>query len=342
MGVLSVKIVEEEITTVARGSTQKFTAKVEGNNVEDTKVNWKVEGNTSTGTGISDTGLLVVGANETAETLTIKATSAIDVRQEAVKVVAVVDPELEKVVTAVTVKDSDQAVTWTVAGNTSVNTKISNQGVLSVGDNETSGALLVTATSVTDPNRSGSLAITVKLPEGQEPDNPNPPTPPVDPDNPDNPDNPDKPDKPNPPTPSGVKYGYTVSEDGTELLGISPDTITSAFITKLLTEEGYTAEVKRNGNKISDTAKVATSDLVVISKDGKVVDTFELIVKGDVNGDGVADAADSSLIKAYRAKLTTLSGAFLTAADIDADNEVTVVDVRLLLYHRAKIDGYIL
>ncbi len=366
MGVLSVKIVEEEITTVARGSTQKFTAKVEGNNVEDTKVNWKVEGNTSTGTGISDTGLLVVGANETAETLTIKATSAIDVRKEAVKVVAVVDPELEKVVTAVTVtatsgevepgkaislsatvegsnlKDSDQAVTWTVAGNTSVNTKISNQGVLSVGDNETSGALLVTATSVTDPNRSGSLAITVKLPEGQEPDNPNPPTPPVDPDNPDNPDNPDKPDKPNPPTPSGVKYGYTVSEDGTELLGISPDTITSAFITKLLTEEGYTAEVKRNGNKISDTAKVATSDLVVISKDGKVVDTFELIVKGDVNGDGVADAADSSLIKAYRAKLTTLSGAFLTAADIDADNEVTVVDVRLLLYHRAKIDGYIL
>lgn len=365
MGVLGIKIVEEEVTTVARGSTQKFTAKVEGNNVEDTRVIWKVEGNTSTGTGISDTGLLVVGANETAETLTIKATSAIDARKEAVKVVAVVDPELEKVVTSVTVtatsgevepgkaislsatvegsnlKDSDQAVTWTVAGNTSVNTKISNQGVLSVGDNETSGALLVTATSVTDPNRSGSLAITVKLPEGQEPDNPNPPTPP-DPDNPDNPDKPDKPDKPNPPDPSGIKYGYTVSEDGTELLGISPDTITTAFITKLLTEQGYTAEVKRNGNKISDTAKVATSDLVVISKDGKVVDTFELIVKGDVNGDGVADAEDSSLIKAYRAKLTTLSGAFLTAADIDADGEITVVDVRLLLYHRAKIDGYIL
>ena len=359
MGVTGIKIVEEEITSVARGSTQKFTAKVEGDNVEDTRVIWTVEGNTSTGTGISETGLLVVGANETAETLTIKATSAINNRMEAVKVVAVVEPELEKVVTSVTVtatspevepgkaislsatvegsnlKDSDQAVTWAVAGNTSVNTKISDQGILTVGENETSGALVVTATSVTDPNRSGSLAITVKLPDGQEPDNPNPPV------NPDQPD-PDKPDNPNPPTPSGIEYGYDVSEDGTELLGISPDTTVTEFIAKLLKDSGYTAEVKRNGNKIADTAKVATTDLVVISKDGKVVDTFELIVKGDVNGDGIADAEDSSLIKAYRAKLTDLSGAFLTAADIDKDGEVTVVDVRLLLYHRAKVDGYIL
>lgn len=371
MGVTGIKIVEEEITSVARGSTQKFTAKVEGDNVEDTRVIWSVEGNTSTGTGISETGLLVVGANETAETLTIKATSAINSRMEAVKVVAVVEPELEKVVTSVTVtatspevepgkaislsatvegsnlKDSDQAVTWAVAGNTSVNTKISAQGVLTVGENETSGALVVTATSVTDPNRSGSLAITVKLPSGQEPENPdNPPVNPDNPDNPpvnpDNPDDPNKPDKPNPPTPSGVEYGYDVSEDGTELLGISPDTTVTAFTAKLLKEEGYTVEVKRNGNKISETAKVATTDLVVISKDGKVVDTFELIVKGDVNGDGIADAEDSSLIKAYRAKLTNLSGAFLTAADIDNDGEITVLDVRLLLYHRAKVDGYIL
>ena len=59
-------------------------------------------------------------------------------------------------------------------------------------------------------------------------------------------------------------------------------------------------------------------------------------------GDGVADALDSSLIKAHRAKIEILSGTFLEAADINNDGYVDIIDVRLLLYHRARIEGYIL
>lgn len=215
--------------------------------------------------------------------------------------------------------DADKAVTWKVAGNASSNTRISNDGMLAVAENETSSELTVTATSVANSDIKATKTITVTRD--------NTPTEPTD---------------PTTPTEKEPTYGYTISSDGTEVIGISPDTKNANFKTKLVSDSSYTVEVKRDGKTISDNEKVATSDIVVISKDGKAIASYELVVKGDVNGDGVADALDSSLIKAYRAKLEKLSGAYLQAADINNDGDVSIIDVRLLLYHRARIDGYIL
>lgn len=186
--------------------------------------------------------------------------------------------------------------------------------MLAVAENETSSKLTVTATSVADSDVKATQVITVTRD-----------TTPTD-----------------PTTPEEPTYGYEVSSDGTEIMGISPNTNSSNFKTKLVNDSSYKVEVKREGNTISENEYVATGDIVVISKDGKAVASYELVVKGDVNGDGVADALDSSLIKAYRAKLEKLSGAYLKAADINNDGDVNIIDVRLLLYHRARIEGYIL
>lgn len=218
--------------------------------------------------------------------------------------------------------DADKAVTWKVSGNASSNTRISKDGMLAVAENETSSELTVTATSVANSDIKATKTITVtRDTTPTEPTNPTDPT---------------------TPTEKEPTYGYTISSDGTEIIGISPDTKNANFKTKLVSDSSYTVEVKRDGKTISDNENVATSDIVVISKDGKAIASYELVVKGDVNGDGVADALDSSLIKAYRAKLEKLSGAYLQAADINNDGDVSIIDVRLLLYHRARIDGYIL
>jgi TolB-like protein len=55
----------------------------------------------------------------------------------------------------------DPAVIWTVSDNTSSSTRISEDGVLTVGDDENITPLTVTATSKADTGKKGSAAVTV-------------------------------------------------------------------------------------------------------------------------------------------------------------------------------------
>ena len=61
-----------------KGTAQQFAATVSGTNNPSQTVTWSVSGNSSAGTVISSGGLLTVGADETAGTLTVTATSAAD------------------------------------------------------------------------------------------------------------------------------------------------------------------------------------------------------------------------------------------------------------------------
>ena len=81
---------------------------------------------------------------------------------------------------------------------------------------------------------------------------------------------------------------------------------------------------------------------VIYNNENQPVAAYEIVVKGDVNGDGLANASDSNVIKAYRAEIQNLTGPFKEAADINQDGNIDAIDSRLLLYHRAEIDGYIL
>ena len=82
--------------------------------------------------------------------------------------------------------------------------------------------------------------------------------------------------------------------------------------------------------------------VVLYNEDGTPVSVYELVVKGDANGDGTADAIDSRLIKAHRAETQLLEDVYSEAAAIDGDGKFTANDSRLLLYHRAEVNGYIL
>ncbi len=64
-----------DTATVEKGTTQQFTVDVSGTGDYDNTVTWSVEGAHVPGTVISSDGLLTVNANETAATLTVKATA---------------------------------------------------------------------------------------------------------------------------------------------------------------------------------------------------------------------------------------------------------------------------
>ena len=78
---------------------------------------------------------------------------------------------------------------------------------------------------------------------------------------------------------------------------------------------------------------------VIKDEDGHLV-VYEIVVKGDVNGDGLANSLDSIVLKAYRNEVISLAGSAMTAADINEDGSVNISDSKLLLYHRAEVTGY--
>jgi hypothetical protein len=135
------------------------------------------------GTSISASGLLSVGANETAATLTVRATSTADPSKYGTAIVTVYASENElPTVSSVTVTPATatvakgaaqqftaavsgtnnpaQSVTWTVEGGGD-GTSISTGGLLSIGANETATALTVRAASTDDPSKSGTATVTV-------------------------------------------------------------------------------------------------------------------------------------------------------------------------------------
>ena len=54
-----------------------------------------------------------------------------------------------------------QLVTWSVSGNTSNNTSISEDGKLSIGSDENSEKITITATSVSDTAKSVSITVDI-------------------------------------------------------------------------------------------------------------------------------------------------------------------------------------
>ena len=169
--------------TVEAGETQQFTATVTGTGDYNESVTWTVSGNKSDDTTISETGLLTVAADETAEELTVKATAKGDGITYGTAKVTVTPPAT---ITSVTVEPDDaeveagetqqftatvsgtgnydKSVTWSVEGKNSTSTTISATGLLTVDTDETAATLTVTATAKGDGTTSGTATVTVTQP----------------------------------------------------------------------------------------------------------------------------------------------------------------------------------
>ena len=147
--------------TVASGTTKQFTATATG--ASNTAVAWMATGGT-----VSSTGLYTAGT--TAGSFTVTATSVQDTTKSATATIKIPAPQPLSVTvaptsttlftsgtqkfTATVANASNAAVTWTATGGT-----VSPTGLYTAGT--TTGPFTVTATSVQDPSKSVSAAITI-------------------------------------------------------------------------------------------------------------------------------------------------------------------------------------
>ena len=235
-------------------------------------------------------------------------------------------------------------VVYTVEGNTSADTKIDETGLLTVGADETSTTIKVVAHPEADTTITKTIDVTVVPAEGTT--------------------TPDE-GEGDTTTPGEGGEGTTTPGEGettvdvvdpTELgydageeflTGISPKTPVEDFETIFLNGKEYNVVIKRDGETITS-GNMATGMYVQLQdENGEVVKdpngdlvVYEIIVNGDVNGDGLANSLDSILIKAHRNEITALAGDAFEAADINNDGSVNIADSKLLLYHRAEVKGY--
>lgn len=172
--------IEGNDVSVEVGGTHTFSASVTGS-VTDKSVNWSVEGANSTATSITSAGKLTVGNDETAETITVKATSVADSTKTATKSVTVLEqaPMIDKVTVTpsedvkvgqkgklqfeVSVEGTqvDKSVTWSIKYQYSADTKISQDGLLTVGKNESANGIEVTVTPNQDSSKAESVWVTI-------------------------------------------------------------------------------------------------------------------------------------------------------------------------------------
>ena len=175
--------VEEKITgmnivgddSIRVGNQSSYTANISSTGDLDKSVTWSLSGNTSKDTKVNAGGVVTVGTDEAAPVITLKAVSNFDNSWSAQKPIIVtqfvdsvtvrgdkhVACGTEKTYTA-TVTGSDYVnknVTWKISGNTSEDTTIDENGKLVMAINENAAKITVTATSVFDTTKSGSLDV---------------------------------------------------------------------------------------------------------------------------------------------------------------------------------------
>lgn len=169
--------------SVPRGTAIEFKAVVTGMYNPSQDVTWSLDGNGSSDTTISENGLLTVAMYETAETLTVTATSDEDRNVSATVTVTItsLDPIAVGIIitpgsvsvekgksisfSAAVIEMDNQSVTWNISGHSSSNTQISEEGILTVGDDETAETLTVIATSEEDTSITAAATVTITTPK---------------------------------------------------------------------------------------------------------------------------------------------------------------------------------
>lgn len=156
--------------------TAQLTAIVHGPALVSQEVNWVLEGNRNNRTTLSNTGLLKIADNESADVLYATATSVI--APEIHSMAAVITGLITDVVTgmSITTVSSDnfriqlkatvlgkgnfvQDVTWEMTGAEHPDTTISSTGLITIAFEETAHNLNIKATSVADPEICSVAAV---------------------------------------------------------------------------------------------------------------------------------------------------------------------------------------
>lgn len=137
-------------------------------------------------------------------------------------------------------------------------------------------------------------------------------------------------------TPSIGSSTYKVNSNNT-ITGITSFPVSaSSFAAQFSVSNGSVKITNSNGTV--ETGNVGTGDQVrVYDSAGALKLTYNIVIYGDTNGDGKINAQDLLVIQKNNIRVSTLSGAYASAADVNRDGKVNAQDLLLVQKHNIKI-----
>lgn len=130
-------------------------------------------------------------------------------------------------------------------------------------------------------------------------------------------------------SPGEIINGAKYKTDGTYLSGIELNTTGNTLKSKLQSSSSSATISVTNSSGRTKNDKLVTGDKVTI-KSGNETKTYQVVIYGDVNGDGQIKASDYVLIKNNIMGNKYLSGAYAKAADVNKDGKVKASDYVLI------------
>lgn len=109
---------------------------------------------------------------------------------------------------------------------------------------------------------------------------------------------------------------YTI---GSVVTGIAPGTSASAFLSDISVSGGTVKLLSASGSE--NTGTVGTGNRLAVYENGTLKAAYDVVVYGDMNGDGTIDILDMIRLNRHILGVSRLSGAYLQAADVNRMND---------------------
>lgn len=138
----------------------------------------------------------------------------------------------------------------------------------------------------------------------------------------------------------GVEPGeYTLTSDtyviGNTITGVEPGTTVDTFLAGFVCEGATLSVVNAAGSQ--KTGKVATGDRLAVYKDGALVGLIDVVIYGDISGDGAVTIVDLVRLNRHILNISKLSGSGLAAADVNRNGSVNIQDLVMINRHTLGI-----
>lgn len=94
-----------------------------------------------------------------------------------------------------------------------------------------------------------------------------------------------------------------------------------------------------SGQILGDTENVGTgSKINVKDSSGKILNTYDIIIYGDISGDGIIDSADLLIMRQHMLNIKTLNSTYISAGNVSkTDNLIDSTDLLILRQHMLNI-----
>ena len=115
------------------------------------------------------------------------------------------------------------------------------------------------------------------------------------------------------------------------------------FLDNLDNDQRFLHVYDKNGVEIKDySKKVGTGMVVKLENNGHTYDQLDIIVTGDVTGDGKCDAVDLNNVKLYLLTKLSFNKIEKLASDTNFDEKTDAVDLnRVKLYNLTKLSSFL-